>query len=183
MVYSADGGVTWDEEPPLDVVEEDEDLAEFIEGGAEFYYPQLAKKVDHKAHIILHADGEPGIYVNFLNGNVTDDTQGLTPTLIWYLGQNNILSSTSESLDARENLSLFPNPANEEILLKLDSDNNQVMQLKILNSLGMILKSERIELSANSYYPIAIQNLSPGMYHLLVRMENGNTKTLEFIKQ
>lgn len=182
MVTSSDGGESWDSETPLDVVEEDEDLAEFIEGGAEFYYPQLAKKVDHKAHIILHADGEPGIYVNFLNNNVTDDSQGLTPTLIWYLGQTNILSSTTMPDVREQSSSLFPNPVREEVILKVNADNTQRIQWTIYNAIGSPIKQDDIELNGSISIPVRTENLDAGLYYLYIQKENGARETLPFLK-
>jgi hypothetical protein len=180
MVYSKDGGTTWDEEPPLDLTEQDEDLLEFIEGGAEFSYPQIAKKVDHKMHVIMQADGEPGVYVLSTTGGSTDDTQGLTPNLIWYLGIDNILSSTNEEAIEALKYEVFPNPASEQVFVKLALNESSNVGFELLNTIGQTVWSQqKTNVDGNFYMVVPVANIAPGTYFAVVNV-NGEraTKTI-----
>jgi hypothetical protein len=183
LITSQDGGETWDEEP-LNVLEQDEDLQEFIEGGAEFYYPQMAKKVDHKAHIIVQADAEPGIYVNSLLGGPTDDTEGNTPNLYWYLGQNNILSSTDPVPADPATISVFPNPTSEKLILKMDLVESTMINFQLFNNLGNNIYQANREMNGSVYEVIDMELFPSGIYYLKVHAKNGKMlQTLPIIKE
>lgn len=161
---SEDGGETWSE-VPLDVTEQDEDLQEFIEGGAEFAYPQIAKVVDHKMHIIMQADGEPGVYVLNTTGGSTDDTQGLTPNLIWYLGTNNPLSSTNEEAIEVLNYQVVPNPASDVMFVKAHLENTADMRFTLINILGeRVWTDAKFDVNGMIYMEVPVQNLAKGTY-------------------
>lgn len=181
MVYSEDNGESWDDEPPLDLTELDEELMEFIEGGAEFSYPQIAKKVDHKMHLILQVDGEPGVYVlSTLIGGSTDDTQGLTPNLIWYLGVDNVLSSTNEENIETLKYEVFPNPASDQMFVKLTLKESANVGLKLLNTLGQIVWThQKMDADGHYYISIPVNNIAAGTYFAVVNV-NGTqaTKTI-----
>ncbi len=105
---------------------------------------------------------------------------------------NNCISSTSVCLNStptnlqnnnKTNLiQVYPNPSNNEILFNLNSslNPNEIIEIKIINTLGSIVRSENLY-NNQTLQRIQISNLNNGYYFLQI---NTSTKHYQssFIK-
>ena len=116
-------------------------------------------------HITLQADGEPGVYVLSTTGGSQDDTQGLTPNLIWYLGLDNIHSSVNEENVQAFEYEIMPNPASEQFFVKATLNSTEDIRFTMVNILGETVYSDiRLDVSGNIYLDVPVQDLSAGTY-------------------
>ena len=77
------------------------------------------------------------------------------------------------------NIELFPNPANDKILISTQSNSNLPMKVELINSVGQSYLSKCLNTSP---YELQITNLPPGIY--FINFIQGSTKqTMRFIKQ
>lgn len=77
------------------------------------------------------------------------------------------------------NIELFPNPANDKILISTKSNSNLPMKVELINSVGQSYLSKCLNTSP---YELQITNLPPGIY--FINFIQGSTKqTRRFIKQ
>lgn len=77
------------------------------------------------------------------------------------------------------NIELFPNPANDKILISTQSNSNLPMKVELINSVGQSYLSKCLNTSP---YELQITNLPPGIY--FINFIQGSTKqTKRFIKQ
>ncbi|MBK7358573.1 MAG: T9SS type A sorting domain-containing protein [Saprospiraceae bacterium] len=77
------------------------------------------------------------------------------------------------------NIELFPNPANDKILISTQSNSNLPMKVELINSVGQSYLSKCLNTSP---YELQITNLPPGIY--FINFIQGSTKqTRRFIKQ
>lgn len=76
-------------------------------------------------------------------------------------------------------IELFPNPANDKILISTQSNSNLPMKVELINSVGQSYLSKCLNTSP---YELQITNLPPGIY--FINFIQGSTKqTRRFIKQ
>jgi len=76
--------------------------------------------------------------------------------------------------------SIHPNPAKNELFLTSKSNNGN-LTLKIFNTTGKLLSTQKLELEYQS--SIDVSQLSSGIYFLNIGDENGNTTIKKFIKE
>lgn len=77
------------------------------------------------------------------------------------------------------NIELFPNPANDKILIFTKSNSNLPMKVELINSVGQSYLSKCLNISP---YELQITNLPPGIY--FINFIQGSTKQIRrFIKQ
>lgn len=79
----------------------------------------------------------------------------------------------------KSSIGVYPNPAKNELFL--NSKNNGNLTLKILNTAGKLLSTQKLELENQSSIPIS--QLATGIYFLNIEDENGNTTIKKFIKK
>ncbi len=126
---------------------------------------------------ILHPDGQPGDIINeWYPVNPAD-------ARISY----SVYSTPTVGIDKLKNdweFSLFPNPATNQLSLKLPRLNGSYLDITIHDISGKLVQQERntIESAGNKIKVIDISALSAGVYLCSIRAEN-KTKTLKFIKQ
>lgn len=82
-------------------------------------------------------------------------------------------------------LALFPNPVSTGkltiVLARVKTQ--QAAQVQIVNTLGQVLKKERLPLSvASTEYELSVDDLPPGVYTLLLQAASG-TISRQFIKE
>jgi len=88
--------------------------------------------------------------------------------------------TTTPSFDLQ---TIFPNPANQEAFVKIDSKNDAVMTMEIYNLLGNLQQQTTVNLeSGNNTISLDIQELQAGIYHLFLRDEKGQAKSIRFVK-
>ena len=86
-----------------------------------------------------------------------------------------MIPSTVSSCETSYELILYPNPAESALQMKNDMTGRKY---SIVSSDGRFMQSGLV----NSYNQVFIQNLSPGIYSLLIENEGGYGKAM-FIKQ
>ena len=77
-------------------------------------------------------------------------------------------------------ISIYPNPVKEELILHSASKSGN-LKIKIFNTAGKLLSTQKLELQNQS--SIAISQLATGIYFLKIQDENGNTTIKKFIKE
>ena len=75
-------------------------------------------------------------------------------------------SSTAKHLN--EEFILIPNPANDKVEIKLNSE-EPINEIKILSSIGNLIEKKRIE--NNKPYTVNIHNYPTGIYFISVSSE------------
>ncbi|HQW56616.1 MAG TPA: S8/S53 family peptidase [Saprospiraceae bacterium] len=100
-------------------------------------------------------------------------------------GRLNLLKMMQNYSSAKKSestkLSIYPNPAQNNLILKLDSvDNNSQAQIKIMDVTGKTFIS--IQLSLSDLHQLNITDLKAGVYFVSV-MIDGSNYTNKFIKQ
>jgi hypothetical protein len=100
---------------------------------------------------------------------VTNTTQNNFQTVLYTLKSNT---------DAKQ-LSVFPNPANEMLTIKLQ--NRAIENCIITNALGQTVYNSANEMNAHPQLQLNISNLKAGVYFVKVRSSNGSY-TAKFIK-
>ena len=86
-------------------------------------------------------------------------------------------SSLSNLAFNQANVSVYPNPASDELFVK-NENNIELSSIKITDLTGKIIVNQRSQLSS-----INISNLSKGMYFVTIETKSGNTATSKIIKQ
>ncbi len=82
-------------------------------------------------------------------------------------------STEDEQFDSNLNMSLYPNPANDQVVLQLNSSENYTAQLSIDNIDGKRVYSDVISIdNVTSITKIDTRNFAKGMY--LVKIQSGN---------
>ncbi|MBM3437268.1 MAG: T9SS type A sorting domain-containing protein, partial [Bacteroidetes bacterium] len=71
---------------------------------------------------------------------------------------------------------VYPNPAHERIWLRCSEIHNGPLNIKIFNSSGMEINSEKLTL-ADGQYSLDIRNLNPGIYFIFLKTEGNISGT------
>ena len=68
-----------------------------------------------------------------------------------------------------KNMEIFPNPTSDILVLKNLSSTGQRLEVKLLNSLGQLVKKEQLNfLNGNQQEELDVSNVQPGIYYLLI---------------
>ena len=86
-------------------------------------------------------------------------------------------SSLNTSSFDKTSISVYPNPASDELFIK-NENNIELSSVKITDLTGKTVLNQSSQLSS-----ITISNLSKGMYFVTVETKIGNTVTSKIIKQ
>jgi hypothetical protein len=80
---------------------------------------------------------------------------------------------------------VWPNPITESVFVNITTSRPARVTLKIYDIKGALIKTQQSNLlSGNNQVPVAMNNLSAGLYQLIVEWaEGGNRKTISLIKQ
>lgn len=82
-----------------------------------------------------------------------------------------------------QNIHLFPNPANDFVTIRINSEKELPCSIKIYNSIGSIIKEEYFEFSKEeNIYKINTEDLQNGFYFAEITAD-GKKQTIKFIKQ
>jgi hypothetical protein len=96
------------------------------------------------------------IIPTFSAGGITL-THGFQQTLIITTVEENILNPVK--------VTVFPNPASEQVNIEFDTPTDGRITLYLLDSQGRLVKTEQIE-TATTNFQINMQDLSSGIYYL-----------------
>lgn len=84
------------------------------------------------------------------------------------LGAKNSVSSTLSIVDLEGGgFNLYPNPATENITIKIEGSNDQDLSFMVYNSLGETVISGQQHINNNGIY-LNVSNLPPGIYYLQI---------------
>ena len=89
-------------------------------------------------------------------------------------------NSIEENLKTLEYL-IYPNPAQSNIYLQFKEKHQTQLSLKIYNSLGVLVKQEKLSLNKKEY-SINIENLESGVYFISILSDNKNALSSKFVK-
>lgn len=97
-----------------------------------------------------------------------------------------VKSSTARFADLETSspeIKLYPNPTVDKFKLELNNQEETTAQILVVSSKdGMIVRNEKVALSANNTPEINVANLASGVYFVKV-ITNGNEKVLRFVKE
>lgn len=125
----------------------------------------------------------------YLNANTADsciimlNASGSNPQASSYLYVDNLAFTIPidiNELHAKNELEVFPNPAQRVLNIKGNFDASTVMEYRVFNALGKMVLYNRSAFGKN--IQVDISDLSAGSYYVQVSM-NGATSVLKFIKQ
>lgn len=102
----------------------------------------------------VNAGLDPAFYVKY-------DSTGCDSTVFYCQS----FVGLEEKKYGEENFDLYPNPANEQINLNINNHKSEIVNVKIINSIGQVVKEEYIDLK-NKVITIDIKELSTGFYIL-----------------
>jgi|JI6StandDraft_1071083.scaffolds.fasta_scaffold19138_2 hypothetical protein len=77
---------------------------------------------------------------------------------------------------------LFPVPAKDVVSVNVSTDNNELSNFSVFNSLGQIVFSQQVQLiEGSNTLRFSLENCPSGFYHMLIRHEDGRVTKLPFI--
>ncbi|ALM48931.1 hypothetical protein AMR72_08545 [Flavobacterium psychrophilum] len=88
------------------------------------------------------------------------------------------LTKSSEYAD----IMYYPNPVLEELYIKWQNENSHVTEIMVYTNTGQIIFSYKDLLDTDNT-KISFQNLSEGMYNVVMIYSNGDQKNLQVIKK
>jgi hypothetical protein len=91
------------------------------------------------------------------------------------------ITTGQEELTNGFNARLFPNPVKDNLILSLNADKNSNASLDIINALGQVVYSERMEsvLAGENRYQVNITNIESGIYFARINF-GGSVQTVKF---
>jgi len=95
-------------------------------------------------------------------------------------------AALTDSLDAgiSESLNVYPNPARDVVNINWSSSYTGSVTFSLLDATGRLMKMGNFTKTQVSYYEqLSVQSLSPGVYILVFKMQNGRTLTQRVLKQ
>jgi hypothetical protein len=107
------------------------------------------------------SDLSPDVYYFRLKMRDTDGSFSYSPVQILYVGTG------------KENAHVYPNPStNGEFAIELIESNSEEIKLKVINSIGQVIISSTF---VNDNSPLRTQINAPGVYDLVITLDNGVT--------
>ena len=91
-----------------------------------------------------------------------------------------LITFSNKELDLNESLTVFPNPVTTELWIK--NENQSTFSATLLDLNGRVLRNN-IQIHPQSSSSIPLQELSGGMYILILTDQEGNTQTYKVIKK
>lgn len=105
-------------------------------------------------------------------------------TLAFYMAYNQPLGLHENKTISDLDLTIFPNPANNEATVFMNSKSNSDIKLTVLNSIGqtVISKEQKLNMGSN-FLTFDCKNLDSGLYFVIVKSgQNTQTKKLIITK-
>ena len=85
--------------------------------------------------------------------------------------------TVTEEAHLENNVEIFPNPANDQLLIKLQNDNDEILKIQLLNLAGI---NQSIYFFNNT---INLSGIIPGYYTLHLELSNGQSIIQKIIKE
>jgi hypothetical protein len=104
----------------------------------------------------------------------------------WTPYSDSFLFDTAEDIDTGVDelggkpfsFTVFPNPSQGQVQLKINSTQTTTVDINIRNVMGQHVHYEQQQLSAGTqYHPLALSRLGSGLYFIAVNSENGVQQT------
>lgn len=164
VIKSNDGGATWSNA---------EDYTPDFEFAIyEAVYPSMAKHVDGDIHITYQRDFSPG-------HSISGDLDPASVNDIVYLSIDTMLAEPISSIDKNTvdySVSLYPNPANDIINVRILTDNNvtEKMNITLVDAIGRTVASFGENFNGKSaLFSMNVATLEKGVYFIRIESENG----------
>ncbi len=100
------------------------------------------------------------------------------PNIKLYMQTNTAI----DDIDISSEISLYPNPVNKNIFIKIHNNSDKIEQLSIFNSIGQIIYMEKERNKNNRKITIDISDYKAGLYFIKLKTEN-RIIIKKFIKQ
>ena len=114
--------------------------------------------------------------------SINADFENFQQTFYWY---TDFISGIQSSPDYLNDLSVYPNPANQSLVLHLQSVKDENMEMKIFDQAGRLLKSNSYSVkNGDNEYSLDVSAFDSGIY--LIELSNSNHQTVvvqRFVKQ
>jgi hypothetical protein len=169
FIQSKDGGQTWS--APKDITGDENDGFDPL---AEYAFASMARKVDQNIHVVYQRDFVPGSAVTIDNGQIHPFD---TPNDIVYIKvPKDFLEVGIKPVEKAElNVSLQPNPASDQALLKFELKQNDRISVSVSNLLGQTVLNFSAKDAAPGFHTITLNtsDLTSGIY--LVNLKTGNS--------
>ena len=95
---------------------------------------------------------------------------------------SSFLDTEAKSLSSLENLYIFPNPANDELNIRIAESSSVTVMVQVLDMTGKTVMELNMDTQKSSTVKIAVQDLDPGMY--FIRLNDGVQEVLRrWVKQ
>jgi hypothetical protein len=94
----------------------------------------------------------------------------------------NATKGSVETVDGLE-VELVPNPATDQVQVRLNSDQNGTALVRILSMTGQQMISMEMESTQHSLLNIPVSNLAAGFYMVEVTTSNGEKQIKQLVKQ
>ncbi len=120
----------------------------------------------------------------FSNVQVAGSSTAGTNSLAVDQGSNGVLPGLDQEAlftTERMDLSVFPNPATDQLTLKFGTELPELSTITLRNQLGQIMKQEQLR-TPDTQMDWDISNLSTGTYFLEVRTSDGAPQVVKFLK-
>lgn len=131
--------------------------------------------------------GEYKIFADVINKEilppkvVLDSVNIIQTDINIYLNDDNVTAISS--INKEEILGLFPNPTKSIINLTYENEYNKYADIEMYNSVGRLVYSQNTELySGKNIIKINLEQLTPDLYFVLFKTDNGNIIKRKFIK-
>jgi len=121
---------------------------------------------------------------DFVDPHVIEGINYYRLTQVDLNGKNTVVGTIALSYSSiAENLEVFPNPANESITVKFESESTEIGQLFVLDNSGRIIQStdHPLKKGSNNLY-VDVRHLKPGNYFIYLSISQRNTSA-RFIKK
>ena len=105
----------------------------------------------------------------------------LVPNEVAQLFETGVVTSTQESVQPEQWITLMPNPARDQLSLRFAKTFRAPFRVAIYNLRGQLLKTETIQ-SGNQITTLDVENLIPGIY-VLHLVSTKDYQTIRFLKQ
>jgi uncharacterized repeat protein (TIGR01451 family) len=139
--------------------------------------PDSNSKLYNKGYVQFKIRTKTGLPVNTSITNRAGIFFDINPVVMTNTVENMSAVNSVENIAGQNTVNVHPNPTND--MLYIDLNNNKYNTLQIINNLGQVLIQKTI--AANSTN-VSIKQLTPGIYHLMLKGESG-TKVIKIEKQ
>jgi glucose/arabinose dehydrogenase len=131
---------------------------------------------------ILISDANQSFYKILLNGSYKVEITDINGCKAMSDSLSVIITSVKNKNADLEKFSLYPNPANDNLIIDIRFNSNKKSTLKIINSIGQIMYSEILQ-GKDFLKTISLQSFAKGLYQLSIFTEDGQVSTQTFVKE